>query len=55
MQKAVVALMALQRGVARLGAIARYLEIQVDPAGIQLSAREAPVLKVDTELRKFGH
>lgn len=54
-EQAVVPLMAPQGGVARLGTIAGHLEVEVKPAGIQLTAREAPVLEVDSELRQLCH
>jgi len=54
-KQTVVALMALDRRVARFGTIAGHLELEAQPAGIELPACEAPMLEVDTELRKPCH
>jgi hypothetical protein len=54
-EEAVVALVTLKCGVACLGPIASHLELKVQPAGIQLPAREAPMLKIDAEVRKLRH
>ena len=54
-EQTVVALMALEGGVARLGTVPGNLEIEIQPAGVQLPAGKAPVLKIDAELRKTCH
>src|SRR4029077_4647626 len=54
-QQPVVALMALKRRVARFGTITGYLELEAQATLVELPAREAPVLKVDPELRQLCH